>query len=131
MRVVLGLLKGGIIGAGLGFGFHSLNLGGVLNWVLYGLIGALVGFVAGRPFWKHDTIWTPVVKAVVGVAICIGLYAVVAKLFGDPSLSAVGLDGQATSFPYVLGGVIGVLYGIFVEVDDGGKDGKKGKKEGG
>lgn len=131
MRIVLGLLKGGIVGAGLGFGFYYLNLGGFLNWVLYALIGAAVGFIAGRPFWKHDTIWTPVVKAVVGVCICIGLYAIVAKLLGDPSLNAVGLEGTASSFPYLLGGIIGVVYGVFVEVDDGGKaDKEKEKKEG-
>lgn len=130
MRLVLGLLKGGIIGGGLGFGFYHLGLGGVMNWVLYALIGAAVGFIAGRPFWKHDTIWTPVVKAVVGICICIGLYALVTKAFGDPRLNAVGLEGTASSFPYVLGGVIGVLYGIFVEVDDGGKaDKEKGKQK--
>jgi len=125
VRILLGLLKGGIIGGGLGFGFYYLKLGGVLNWVLYGLIGAAVGFIAGRPFWKHDTIWTPVVKAVVGVAICIGLYALVAKALGDPKLNAVGLEGTASAFPYVLGGVIGVVYGVFIEVDDGGKADKQ------
>lgn len=128
MRILLGLLKGGIIGGGLGFGFYYLKLGGLLNWVLYGLIGALVGFIAGRPFWKHETIWTPVVKAIVGVAICIGLYALVAKALGDPRLNAVGLQGTASAFPYVLGAVIGVVYGVFVEVDDGGKTAKQDKQ---
>jgi len=128
VRILLGLLKGGIIGGGLGFGFYYLKLGGLLNWVLYGLIGALVGFIAGRPFWKHETIWTPVVKAIVGVAICIGLYALVAKALGDPRLNAVGLQGTASAFPYVLGAVIGVVYGVFVEVDDGGKTAKQDKQ---
>lgn len=130
MRVLLGLLKGGIIGGGVGFAFFQLQLGGVLNWVLYGLIGALVGFIAGRPFWRHDTIWTPVVKAVVGVAICIGLYALVSKALGDPKLSFIGPNVTASSVPYLLGAVVGVVYGIFVEVDDGGKaDKAAGKKE--
>lgn len=131
MRLLLGLLKGGIIGGGLGYGFFALGLGGALNWVLYAVIGAAVGFIAGRPFWRHDTIWTPVVKAVFGLAVSVGLYAVVAKLLGDPKLNAVGLEGTASSFPYVLGAVIGVIYGVFVEVDDGGKaDKAKGKKQG-
>jgi len=129
VRILLGLIKGGIIGGGLGFGFYSLGLGGVLNWVLYALIGAAVGFIAGKPFWRHETIWTPVVKAVIGIAICIGLYAVVAKALGDPKLNAVGLEGTASSFPYVLGAVIGVLYGVFVEVDDGGKADKAEGKQ--
>lgn len=130
MRVLLGLLKGGIIGGGLGLGFHYLGLGGALNYLLYGVIGALVGFVAGRPFWRHDTIWTPVVKAVVGFALCLGLYAVVAKALGDPSLSFIGPNVTATSMPYALGALVGVLYGVFVEIDDGGKPGdKKGEKK--
>lgn len=131
MRVLLGLLKGGIIGGGLGFGFYQLELGGVLTWILYGVIGALVGFIAGRPFWRHDTIWTPVVKAVVGVALCIGLYALVSRVFGDPQLSFIGPTVTVTSLPYVFGAVVGVIYGVFVEVDDGGKaDKSAGKKQG-
>ena len=130
MRVLLGLLKGGIIGGGLGLGFYYLNLGGIglLHYVLYGVIGALVGFIAGRPFWKHETIWTPVVKAVVGFAICLGLYALVAKALGDPQLSFIGPNVTATSMPYAFGAAVGVLYGIFVEVDDGGKAKKEAKK---
>jgi hypothetical protein len=57
------------------------------------------------------------------------LYAVVAKLLGDPDLQAVGLKGRATAFPYLLGAAIGVVYGVFVEVDDGGK-GKLEKQPG-
>ena len=124
MRVILGILKGGIIGGGLGFGFMqlgSLSKAGFMQYLLYGLIGAIVGFVAGRPFWKHDTIWTPVVKAVVGFGICLGIYALVAKAFGDPTLSFVGPNVTVSSLPYALGAAVGVIYGVFVEVDDGGK----------
>ena len=132
MRVILGLLKGGIIGGALGFGF--MHLGGLsklgfMHYLLYGLIGALVGFVAGKPFWRHDTIWTPVVKAVVGFAICLGLYALVAKAFGDPELSFVGKGVTVSSLPYALGAAIGVLYGVFIEVDDGGKAKKEAAKK--
>lgn len=125
MRLILGLLKGGIIGGGLGFGFYHLGLGGFLTYILYGVIGALVGFIAGKPFWKHDTIWTPVIKAVVGFAICLGLYALVAKALGDPKMSFIGTGVTATSLPYVFGALVGVIYGVFVEIDDGGKDDKK------
>ena len=69
------------------------------------------------------------VKAVIGVALAIGLYAIVAKALGDPSLNAVGLEGTASSFPYLLGAVIGVVYGVFVEWDDGGKAAKEAKKK--
>ncbi len=132
MRVLLGLLKGGIIGGGLGYGFYltTLEQVGFLHYILYGLIGALVGIIAGRPFWRHDTIWTPVVKAVVGFAICLGLYALVAKAFGDPSVDFVEKGMTATKYPYVFGALVGVVYGVFVEVDDGGKAKKEAAKKG-
>jgi hypothetical protein len=132
LRVLLGLLKGSVIGGGLGFGFMQLGSIAQAGWIqflFYGLIGAIVGFVCGKPFWKHDTIWTPVVKAVFGIGVAIGLYALVAKALGDPKLNAVGLEGTISSFPYVLGAAVGVVYGIFVEVDDGGKTAAKKDKE--
>jgi hypothetical protein len=131
VRVILGLLKGGIIGGGLGYGFQYLKLpGGLMNYLLYGIIGALVGFIAGRPFWRHDTIWTPVIKAIVGFGICVGLYALVFKALGDPKLSFVGSGVTATSLPYAFGALVGVVYGVFVEVDDGGKaEQESGKKK--
>ena len=103
---------------------------GFLHYILYGLIGALVGFIAGRPFWRHDTIWTPVVKAVVGFALCLGLYALVAKAFGDPSVEFVEKGMTATKYPFVFGALVGVVYGVFVEVDDGGKAKKEAANKG-
>ena len=130
VRLILGLLKGVIIGGGLGFGFKylgSLGEQGFMKYILYAAIGALVGFIAGKPFWRHETIWTPVVKAIVGAGICVGLYALVSKALGDPKLAFIGPDVTATSLPYVFGAAVGAVYGIFVEVDDGGKDKGGGK----
>lgn len=124
MRLLLGLLKGAVVGGGLGFGFMQLGAlahYGFMQYVLYAAIGALVGFVAGKPFWRHDTLWTPVVKALFGAAVAVGLYLLVVKVFGDPKLTFLGAEAPAASTPYVLGGVIGAVYGIFVELDDGGK----------
>jgi hypothetical protein len=128
VRLISGLLKGGIIGGALGFGFmHLPGLAqlGFVHYLLYGVIGALVGFIAGRPFWRHETLWTPIVKAVVGFGICLGLYALVVKVFGDPKLSFVGLNASASAVPYALGAAIGIVYGVFVEIDDGGKADKE------
>ncbi len=122
MRILLGLIKGGIIGGGLGYGFYYLGFSsGILSYLLYGLIGFLVGFIAGTPFWKHDTLWTPFLKAIFGFGVCLGLYALVHKALGDPQLSFIGPHVTATSLPYVFGAAVGVIYGVFVEVDDGGK----------
>ncbi|MCA9668558.1 MAG: hypothetical protein KC503_23360 [Myxococcales bacterium] len=131
LRVLLGLLKGGIIGGGLGFGFMQLGaMPSFVHYLFYGIIGALVGFVAGKPFWRHETIWTPVVKAIVGFGICLGLYALVVKAFGDPQLAFIGPGVTVSKVPYALGAAVGIVYGIFVEVDDGGKkEADKGKAE--
>ena len=132
MRVLIGLLKGGIIGGGLGFGFTqlgSLSHVGALQYLLYGVIGLLVGVVAGRPIWRQETLWTPLIKGVVGFALCIGLYALIMKFVGDPELSFLGSGVHLSSVPYALGAACGMAYGIFVEVDDGGGGEGAGKKQ--
>jgi len=131
--LILGLIKGGIIGGGLGFGFMqlgSLAQQGFMQYILYAVIGALVGFIAGKPFWRHETIWTPVVKAIVGAGISIGLYVLVAK-FANFKVSFLADSPTVTAVPYLLGAAIGSLYGIFVEIDDGGKADAKGGGKGG
>ena len=128
MRLILGLIKGAIVGAGLGFGFMqvgSLAQIGFMQYLLYGLIGFLTGFIAGKPFWRHETIWTPVVKGLFGAAVAIGLYLLVVKVLGDPKLSFISPGASFASLPYLLGGAIGGVYGAFVELDDGGGEDKK------
>jgi hypothetical protein len=123
MRLLLGLIKGGIIGGGLGFGFMQLPTSSQWGWMrilLYGVIGALVGFIAGRPFWRHETIWTPMVKAIFGFGLGIGLFLLVERALGNPRLSFLGAEVTVTSLPYLFGAAVGALYGMFVEVDDGG-----------
>lgn len=122
MRAIIGLLKGGIVGGLLGFGFIQLGNPaalGLLNYLLYGAIGALVGLVAGKPLWRHETFWTPTIKAVFGVGVCVGIYALVVKALGDPSLRLLGLDGRISAFPPLLGALAGIVYGVIVELDDG------------
>lgn len=141
MRVIIGLLKGGVIGGGLGFLF--LQLGGLaeqpfMHYLLYGAIGLLVGLIAGRPFWAKRGNWVvPVIRALFGVGVCIGLFALATKAFGDPSipfassswpqLSFKGAEGVTLGeLPYALGAAVGIVYGIFVEVDDGKKPDQEG-----
>jgi len=62
VRLLLGLLKGAVLGAGLGFAADKVGLTG-WGYVVYGLIGFVVGLVVGRPIWSHlldkgSTVWT-------------------------------------------------------------------------
>jgi hypothetical protein len=135
VRVLLGLVKGGIVGAAVGYAASRIGFGaGATAWLVYGGVGFLVGLVCGKPPWRQETIWTSVVKGVLGMAVCMGLYWVAQKALGGlqaPAqvLAPLGITGgQAiVAVPVLLGPLIGILYGVFVEVDDGGKSAGAGK----
>jgi hypothetical protein len=126
MRLLLGLLKGAIIGGGLGYGAFALGLGGSWLWLIYGAIGAMVGFWVGRPIWAHltdkqSTIWTSVLKAVFGFGVGVGLWALGAKAAGDPVIDLQFLSTTPrplTAWQPVFGALVGALYGAWVEMDD-------------
>lgn len=122
LRAIIGLVKGLIVGGGIGFALLKLGWEGSF-WAYVGcaLVGALVGVVCGRAPWKSETIWTPVVKMIVGAIIGGGLCALGRHFLPDaalPKVQDVALTIRSGSF---LAAAIGVLYGMFVEIDDGGK----------
>lgn len=122
-RALLGLIKGLIIGGGIGFCLLKLgNPGGVLVYLCCGIVGAVVGLLCGRAPWHAETIWTPVLKMVFGLGVGAGLYALGHRFV--PAGLAVSVQGLADSVSLgsgaVLAPAIGGLYGLFVEVDDGG-----------
>lgn len=122
-RLVLGLLKGAVIGGGVGYGAWYLGLDGGWNWIVYGLVGFLVGFLVGRPFWSHimdksSTIWTPVMKGIFGFGIGCGLYALATKVISPPTVTLMGQTDVVTNFGFLFGGAVGGLFGAWVEVDD-------------
>jgi hypothetical protein len=139
LRVVLGLLKGGLVGAGIGALAFKLGVtSGLPAFVAYGLVGGLVGIVAGRPPWRQETMWTSLLKGIFGFGIGLLLYWGAHKLLGGvPASFAAGLGlgvpaGKAlVDVPFLLGPAIGALWGILVEIDDsaGSKpSGKAGSK---
>jgi hypothetical protein len=126
LRLTTGVLKGLLAGAAVGVGAYMLGItGGFLLYVVYGAVGALVGLICGKPPWRQETLWTPFLKAAFGFAIGAGLYYGWNRLLGGfqlPLATQLGAPAAPMSHvPYLLGPVIGVIYGAFVEVDDGGK----------
>ncbi|MBA3456533.1 MAG: hypothetical protein H0T42_25820 [Deltaproteobacteria bacterium] len=133
MKLLVGILKGAVIGAALGYGAHALGQAtGFGNpWLTFGLIGAIVGLFVGKPIWslirdKNATIWISVLKSAFGFGIGCGLYALVARAI-HPVLEVSGYN--IFTWSPTLGGAIGALYGGFVELDDAIGDDKSVKKD--
>jgi len=132
VKLLVGLLKGAVIGGAVGYGAVQLATAtGFENaWLTYGLIGALVGLFVGKPLWsllrdKNATIWIAVLKGMFGFGIGCGLYALFAKVW-NPSFA---IAGEPASWPPYVGGLIGAVYGGFVELDDSiGDDSSKQKQ---
>jgi len=124
VRVLLGIIKGGVVGAAVGFAATRVGFGtGAAAWLVYGLIGFLVGIVCGKAIWRHDTLVTPLLKGIFGFLLGMGLYWLAGKtLSGVPAPFTTPYfspSDKIAGIPLLLGPVIGILYGIFVEVDDG------------
>jgi hypothetical protein len=133
VRVVLGLLKGAVVGGALGFAALKLGVGGgAAAFLTYALIGGLVGMVCGKPPWRQDTFWTSAIKGVVGVAVGIGLFWLGRKLLGGmhvslPASLGVSPDRSIAELPIILGPLVGAIWGGIVEIDDGGGAGTPDK----
>ena len=135
MRVIIGLVKGLIVGGAVGYGLLRLGwTSGALAYVACAIVGAVVGVVAGRAPWKAETIWTPVLKMIVGAGIGVGLAALGTHFGPDTEVFVKPLHTGLDQVPFrsgpILAPIIGVLYGVFVEWDDGGakKDAAPAKK---
>lgn len=122
VKLLVGILKGAVIGAALGYGAYALHTStGFANpWLTFGLIGALVGLFVGKPIWalirdQNATSWISVLKAAFGFGIGCGLYALLARVWG-PTVEIGGFNVFA--WEPTLGGAIGAVYGGFVELDD-------------
>ena len=136
-RVLLGLLKGGVVGAAIGAGAFKLGIGGgVLAFVAYALVGGLVGILCGKPPWRQDTFWTTALKGIFGAAVGCLLYWGAGKLLGGLHVSLAAKlgapDRPLIDLPVLIGPLIGAAWGAFVELDDGGsadkaKSAKKAK----
>ena len=76
---------------------------------------------------KSSTVWTPVLKAIFGYGVCVGIYALVAKVWGGFSFS-IADEGPRNFYDwqYIFGGTLGAIYGAWIEIDDAADtDGKK------
>jgi hypothetical protein len=132
-KLVVGILKGAIIGGALGYGAFALreSTGFDSPWLTYGLIGAIIGLFVGRPIWsllrdKNATAWVSILKSAFGIGIGCGLYALISRVWHPVvNISINDLTVNIFTWPVTLGGAIGAVYGGFVELDDAIGEDKK------
>jgi hypothetical protein len=121
LRVVLGFIKGALVGGAVGYGLLHLGwTSGLIAYLACAAVGAGVGLVAGKAPWRAETLWTPLVKLIVGAAVGVGLCAVGYRVLPDPTFTVGALGALSLHSGVVLAPIVGILYGVFVEVDDGG-----------
>ena len=102
VRLVLGLLKGAVVGGALGFAALKLGVGGgAAAFVTYALIGGLVGMLCGKPPWRQDTFWTSALKGIGGLIVGALLYWGGSKLLGGVHLSLPASLGAPPDRPMV------------------------------
>jgi hypothetical protein len=124
-RLLFGIIKGGAVGAMLGLLAGKLGVStGAVAILFYGAVGAVVGLVCGRPIWKQDTIWTPILKALFGFGLGVGAAYAGLRWLGGVHLPISqipgALDHPLPQVPGLFGPAVGILYGVLVEVDDAG-----------
>ncbi len=129
-RLLVGIVKGLIVGSLLGFGLVKLGWAmpvAVVAYLAAALSGVLVGLVAGKPIWAKDAKIEAGTKAFVGSLLGLGLMAAAPNwLMAVPipiSLGTLAPDG-ATLGGFAMTALAGIaaLLGGFYEADNDPSD---------
>jgi hypothetical protein len=97
IRLVLGLLKGVLIGGLVGFALAKLGFvapGAVIAYLGIALTGVLVGLVAGKPIWAEGARIEAGMKAFAGAVLSLGLLWVVRRWLTIPLPFSLGALSQ-------------------------------------
>jgi hypothetical protein len=124
-RLLIGLVKGLVVGGLLGFGLVKLGMGvpgAVIAYVAAAVTGVLIGLVAGKPIWAKDAKIEAGAKAVVGALLGVGLMAAARHWAMIPipvNLGPVAPDGATIGgFAITSLAAIAALLGGFYEADN-------------
>src|SRR5262245_58106810 len=126
-RLVVGIIKGLVVGALLGFGIAKLGFaapGALIAYAAAALSGVLIGLVAGKPIWAKDAKIEAGMKAAIGAILGAGMMFVVRKWLQMPLPFSVGELGPAEGTA-TLGGLavtslalVTAVIGGFYEADN-------------
>lgn len=140
-RLLIGIIKGLLVGALLGFGLTLIGLAAPAWFIAYpaaALAGVLVGLIAGKPIWAADARIEAGLKAFAGALLGAGLMFAVRKWLTMeipvPMGQLGGANkwlGEAATFRGSLGGLaitslamISIVLGAFYEVDNDPSEGQ-------
>ncbi|MEZ4362481.1 MAG: hypothetical protein R3B48_19985 [Kofleriaceae bacterium] len=135
IKLFIGILKGSLLGGVIGYGAYALGQDhAAFYWITYALVGALVGLLVGRPIWaviadKNATSFASILKALFGVGLGVGVYALVRRFAGDLQIEMLGETRQLAHWQPILGAAIGGLWGGVIELDDAFEDSPKDPKQ--
>ena len=138
-RLLLGIVKGMLVGGLVGFGLAQLGFvapGAAFAYLAAAVAGVFVGLVAGKPIWAKDAKIEAGMKAFVGALLGAGLMYATRRFLTMPlpfslgPLSAGNLSlGEAAESAGTLGGlsltslpIVATVLGAFYEVDNGPSD---------
>ncbi|KYF60561.1 hypothetical protein [Sorangium cellulosum] len=138
-RLILGIVKGLIVGGLLGFGLAKLGYGAPIAIVAYlaaALAGVLVGLIAGKPIWAKDAKIEAGMKAFAGALLGAGLMYAARRWLTFPvpvplgELGGANLSlGEAAGSAGTFGGLaitslaaVAALLGGFYEADNDPSD---------
>jgi energy-converting hydrogenase Eha subunit A len=132
VRLVLGLLKGAIVGGAVGFGLVAAGMAVPSTLIAYlaaAACGVLVGLVAGKPIWARDSRIEVGMKAAAGALLApVMLFAVrrfvaigfptdmVTSLPGLESVTAASLD--LSTFAVTSLAIVTALIAAFFDADN-------------
>ena len=148
-RLLIGIVKGLMVGSLLGFGLVKLGMampGAIVAYLAAAVTGVVTGLVAGKPIWAKDAKIEAGTKAFVGALLSLGLMAAARTWLLVPLPISLGnltpeLAGQLTigGFAMTALAAIAGLLGGFYEADNdpsgeeaapaGAQAGKAGKPQ--
>ncbi len=130
-RLIVGILKGLVVGGLVGFGLVKLGVGlfvggwAILAYFAAAVTGIVVGLIAGKPIWAKDAKVEAGMKAFVGALLGAGLMFGLRKLALPLADSLPAAFGVMTKDPQTLGtfpitalAMVAAVLGGFYEADN-------------
>jgi hypothetical protein len=124
-RLLVGLLKGLVLGGAVGAVFHfALGWPVTPGWSGYLIAmgtGATAGTLAGRPPWRREAWLEGIVKATVGLAVGLGLHWLARRFLAGGIPLALGDAPEGTPWtdlPLLFAPAVGAVFGTLVELDN-------------